>query len=101
LAESKKLYEAHCSFCHGAGPARGGTAALERRLGKDRALLENRQDLDRTYVQYVVRNGLNAMIPFRRTEINDQELSFILDWLGRPHMAAAPAATTAPTGTQP
>lgn len=92
LDDGKRLFDTHCSYCHGAGAGRGGTAALERRLGKNRALLENRDDLNGIYVESVVRNGLNAMIPFRRTEINDRELQLIIDWLGRPRSTVGPTA---------
>jgi len=86
-AEGRQLYGVHCIYCHGAGPGRAGTVALARRVGKDRAVLEARDDLDRAYVQYVVRHGLNAMLPLRRTELTDAELGRIVDWLQRPRAA--------------
>lgn len=88
-AEGRQLYGVHCIYCHGAGPGRAGTTALARRVGKDRAVLEARDDLDRAYVQYVVRHGLNAMLPLRRTELTDAELGRIVDWLQRPRVAQA------------
>lgn len=89
--EGRQLYGVHCVYCHGAGPGRAGTAALARRMGQDRSLLEARVDLDRAYVQYVVRHGLNAMLPLRRTELTDAELGHVIDWLQRPRATQAPA----------
>ena len=94
-ADGRKLYSVHCIYCHGAGPGRAGTAALARRVGKDRSVLEARDNLDRAYVQYVVRHGLNAMLPLRRTELTDAELGRIIDWLQRPRVSQAA------TGGQP
>lgn len=91
--EGWKLYGVHCIYCHGAGPGRAGTAALARRVGKDSAVLDAREDLDRVYVQYVVRHGLNAMLPLRRTELTDTELSRIIDWLQRPRTSQASAGS--------
>lgn len=87
LSEGERLYRAHCVHCHAAAPGRPGTAALERRLGKERSVLESRADLPPPYVAHVVRFGMGAMIPFRRTEISDRELGAITDWLARPRVA--------------
>lgn len=92
LPDGGQLYQARCSYCHAAGPVRPGTAALERRLGKERSVLESRSDLPAPYVAHVVRFGMGAMIPFRRTEISDRELEAITAWLARPRQAEAPAA---------
>lgn len=93
-ADGQRLYGQHCVYCHGAGPGRAGTAALARRMGPERAVLDSRADLDRAYVSYVVRHGLNAMLPLRRTELNDAELGHIVDWLQRPR--ALPTAGARP-----
>lgn len=88
-AEGQQLYGVHCIYCHGAGPGRAGTTALARRIGAQRSVLENRSDLDGAYVQVIVRHGLNAMLPLRRTELSDAELGRIVEWLQRPRAAAA------------
>jgi mono/diheme cytochrome c family protein len=56
VAAGRALFQAHCSKCH----AEGGTGAfmLGRRLGKEKALLEDRRDLDPAYVRHVVRHGV-------------------------------------------
>lgn len=92
LPEGGRLYQAHCSYCHAAAPGRPGTAALARRLGKERSVLESRTDLQPAYVAHVVRFGMGAMIPLRRTEVGDRELEAITAWLARPRAAEAPAA---------
>lgn len=89
LPDGQRLYQAHCSYCHAVGPGRPGTAALERRLGKERSVLESRTDLPAPYVAHVVRFGMGAMIPFRRTEIGERELEAISAWLARPRQAQA------------
>jgi mono/diheme cytochrome c family protein len=100
LADGRRLFQAHCSHCHSATPGRPGTAALERRAGKERSVLEDRTDLQPAYVDAVVRFGMNAMIPFRRTEISDSELQAIARWLARPRAAQASGAALPQWGRQ-
>ena len=77
------LYDYHCATCHGAGPGNPGTAALAFRYkGTDvPAVLAERTDLTPEVVAYFVRNGVNAMPFFRKTEISDAELTQIGDYL--------------------
>ena len=77
------LYLAQCGKCH----LDGGTGAfmLSRRLGKDRALLADRSDLDPAYVRRVVRHGVGAMPWFTRVELPDSQLDAIIAYLTRAH----------------
>ena len=80
-ADGKALFQTKCGICHLQGGT--GTFMLSRRLGAARALLEERQDLDRALVLHVARNGLQSMPRFSRAELPDSELQAIADYLTR------------------
>jgi mono/diheme cytochrome c family protein len=82
LAEGKRLFHARCGYCHLAGGT--GTIMLARRLGKDRALLEERTDLSLEYIKKITRVGINGMPPHNRIELPDSELDLIALYLTRP-----------------
>ena len=95
LDEGKKLFHARCGYCHLAGGT--GTIMLGRRLGKDRALLEERTDLTVEYVKKITRVGINGMPPHTRIEVPDSELDLIAAYIARPagaRTAPAPAGAT-------
>jgi mono/diheme cytochrome c family protein len=73
------LFQARCGYCHLKGGT--GTMMLERRLGKDKALLADRSDLDADYVVMVARNGLNSMPTITRVEVTDAELNRIAAYI--------------------
>jgi (+)-pinoresinol hydroxylase len=83
--QGRKLYNGTCVYCH--GPNVWGTFTLERRLGEDHALLEQRTDLVAPYVKTVVRAGLGSMPAFRRTELSDADVDAIVDYLTRSNPA--------------
>lgn len=85
-ADGPALFLARCGICH--LPGGTGTFMLGRRLGKQRALLAERTDLQIAYVEAVVRNGLNAMPAFTRVEITDQELEAVAEYLARGRQGA-------------
>jgi mono/diheme cytochrome c family protein len=87
--DGKTLFHARCGYCHLEGGT--GTIMLGRRLGKDRALLENRTDLSADYIAHVVRAGIGSMPRHTRIELPDSELDSIAAYLTRP--AAARDAT--------
>jgi mono/diheme cytochrome c family protein len=68
-----------CAKCH----LEGGTGAfmLGRRLGKDKALLEGRNDLQAECIRYVVRNGILGMPAITRVEVTDADLDAIVRYL--------------------
>jgi mono/diheme cytochrome c family protein len=76
------LFASHCGICHfEMGP---GTLTLAARLGRKRALLSERPDLEAGYVRYVVRNGVGSMPPQTRVDLSDAELDLIAAYLARP-----------------
>ena len=77
--DGKTAFDAACRPCH--GPVGPGTYMLERRVGKDHALLTERDDLTGDYIRAVVRNGLNGMLAYRKTEVTDAELDAIIGYL--------------------
>lgn len=76
-----QLFEQKCGICHVAGKT--GAQMLERRLGKERALLAERRDLATIYIHTVVRHGLAGMPPLTRVELPDAELEAIVAYLTR------------------
>jgi mono/diheme cytochrome c family protein len=89
LEEGNKLFHARCGYCHLAGGT--GTIMLGRRLGKDRALLEQRTDLTPEYIKKITRVGINSMPPHTRIEVPDSELDLIAAYITRPASARTPA----------
>jgi len=80
-ATDKAAFDTHCRKCHDVGGT--GTFMLERRLGKDKALLETRTDLADAYIRHVVRNGVVSMPWISRVELTDAELDAIARYLMR------------------
>lgn len=76
------IYLAKCQYCHiEMGP---GTITLSGRLGPEKAMLANRDDLTADYVKAIVRSGLNGMPALTRVEVSDPELDQIAAYLSRP-----------------
>lgn len=73
------LYRHECVPCH----APGATASLmlAKRLGKEKALLTERDDLDPDYIRSVVRRGINSMMPLSRVQVTDDQLHAIIRFL--------------------
>jgi (+)-pinoresinol hydroxylase len=77
-------FERDCAVCHGSGPAKPGTRALQAKYrGKEPALLAERTDLAPDYIKTVVRHGVSVMPPFRKTELSDSDLDAIVAYLTR------------------
>ena len=74
-----QLYSKYCALCHIEGGT--GTFMLERRLGEDPAILEQRDNLSKEYIETVVRWGVGSMPRFSRAEITDEELADIIQHL--------------------
>lgn len=78
------LFQTSCAVCHGSGPGKPGTRALAAKYkGATPALLEERTDLNATYIKQVVRQGLYVMPFFRKTELSDNDLDAIAAYLTR------------------
>lgn len=80
-AAGKKLFKSRCLLCH--GQLSTGTIMLERRLGKDKALLAQRDDLNSDYIRQIVRGGIGSMPRITRVDVTDQELLAIIAYLTR------------------
>jgi mono/diheme cytochrome c family protein len=78
------VYMLYCEGCHKPGPEGPGTRVLAARLGWEKAALKGRTDLQPDYVRQVVRNGLLEMAPLRPTDINDEELDRLIEYMRTP-----------------
>ena len=77
----KDIFDKHCIHCHANGEEYTGTRQLAVTRGKDKAVLEQRDDLTAEYIRYIVRNGLMSMPPFKPSNITDKELKALTDYL--------------------
>ena len=62
-------------------PFAPGTIQLRHLRGKGRALIKERTDLSAEYIRVIVRKGMNGMPLFRRTEISNEELEALAEYL--------------------
>ena len=80
--DGKVVFEKWCAPCHGDGPGKPGTAALQALYkGVKPALLEKRTDLTPEFTSAIVRTGVSVMPFFRKTEISDAELAALAKYL--------------------
>jgi mono/diheme cytochrome c family protein len=80
--DGKVVFEKWCTPCHGDGPGKPGTAALQALYkGGKPALLEKRTDLTPEFTSAIVRTGVSVMPFFRKTEISDAELGALAKYL--------------------
>lgn len=77
----EKTYSLFCAGCHDAGNQAPGTNLLRLKREPGQAVLKGRQDLPAAYVREVVRKGYIEMAPFRYSEITDQELDALIEWI--------------------
>lgn len=78
----KEVFEQWCQPCHGDGPGKPGTAALQALYkGQKPALLEQRTDLVPALTKTFVRTGVSVMPFFRKTEISDADLDALAAYL--------------------
>src|SRR5262245_17845322 len=77
--DGKTLFAKHCAACHG---ERGfATTRLEKKVGKEQAMLERRTDLTQALIKHVVRHGIGSMPWFTRVELSDADATAIGDYL--------------------
>jgi len=80
--DGKTVFEKWCAPCHGDGPGKPGTAALQALYkGAKPAMLEQRTDLAPEFTRAIVRTGVSVMPFFRKTEISDAELDALSKYL--------------------
>ncbi len=77
----EQIYQRHCQSCHAPGPGHPATLLLAEKLGPEKAVIKGRADLTADYIKTIVRGGLLEMPPFRPTEITDDELDVIADYI--------------------
>ncbi|HEY7673260.1 MAG TPA: cytochrome c [Gammaproteobacteria bacterium] len=78
----KQVFDHWCAPCHGDGPGKPGTAALNALYkGQKPALLEERTDLVPELTKQFVRTGVSVMPFFRKTEISDSDLEALAAYL--------------------
>jgi mono/diheme cytochrome c family protein len=84
-ADGHAVFQKWCAPCHDAGPYHGGTAglAVKYRGTNENPVLEQRTDLTPEFVKATVRTGVNAMPPFRRTEVSNAELDALAKFLSQ------------------
>jgi mono/diheme cytochrome c family protein len=79
--QGKALFDKHCAACHN---ERGfATAQIEKRLGKEVAMLEKRKDLNPPLINHIVRHGIRSMPWFTRVELPDADANVIAAYLTR------------------
>ena len=83
IRRGQDVFAANCMGCHAATPGNIGTMVLGKRLGRDKAVLADRADLDPAFTSAIVRNGMGIMPGFRPTEIDDAALAHLAAYLGR------------------
>jgi (+)-pinoresinol hydroxylase len=76
----RAVFEVWCAACHVAGKP-GSIALAVRYQGTRPASLEDRTDLMPELTKFFVRNGISIMPPFRKTEIDDEELEALAAYL--------------------
>ncbi len=80
----EQLFNHYCIHCHGEGEGRPGTNMLAIKHGKEKSIIKGRQDLPAEYIKTVVRDGLLEMSPFRFTEISDEQLDLLAEYVRTP-----------------
>jgi mono/diheme cytochrome c family protein len=82
VERGKEVFDQWCAACHGDGPGKPGTAALNALYkGQKPALLEERTDLVPEVTKQFVRTGVSVMPFFRKTEIGEADLEALAQYL--------------------
>jgi mono/diheme cytochrome c family protein len=87
-SHGKQVFEVWCAGCHEPLPGRSfeppaGTYVLHQRYnGRIPEALEQ-NDLKPDYIRQMVRNGKNMMPQTRKTELSDQDLADLVEYLSK------------------
>lgn len=84
-ADGQAVFQKWCAPCHDAGPLHAGTAGLANKYKgtSENPVLAQRTDLTPDFIKATLRTGVNAMPPFRKTEISDAELEAVAAFLSQ------------------
>jgi mono/diheme cytochrome c family protein len=75
------IFERHCATCHARGDGHPGTQSLAKIYGGEQASLLDRVNLPAELVRFTVRNGRGLMPGFRVSEIDNQDLKLLIEFL--------------------
>jgi (+)-pinoresinol hydroxylase len=77
----KALYAHFCADCHDGGAGHPGTLRMAGDFRADQSVLLKSAAINRDLVRLAVRKGFQMMPPFRPTEITDEELDRLADYV--------------------
>jgi mono/diheme cytochrome c family protein len=78
------VFNTWCAPCHAPGPGHPGTQALAAKYrGTPPSELEKRTDLTDQFINQNVRHGISIMPIFRKTEVSDDDLAAIDQYLAK------------------
>ena len=84
VARGNEVFRNWCAPCHAPGPRHPGTQALDALYrGEKPGALEQRADLAPEVTKTFVRSGVSIMPPFRKTEIDDDDLEALAAYLAK------------------
>ena len=85
ITKGEEIYLGRCEYCHGDGPLRAATRTLSRKYKGTSipAPLADRTNLTPELIELFVRTATPSMAPIRKTEISDEELSWLIAYLIR------------------
>jgi mono/diheme cytochrome c family protein len=89
IQQGKQVFDKWCAPCHAPGAREfPGTVALQVKYnGAIPAALEERTDLTAETITGPVRNGISVMPFFRKTEVSDDDLQALIEYLTSPKQA--------------
>lgn len=77
----QELFVLFCRACHAPGADHPGTVKLSQTKGDAQSVILNRQDLPAEYITQVARGGLLGMPPLRPTDVTDEELQRLVEYI--------------------
>ena len=78
----KETYDLWCGICHDAGEGFAGTQMLALTRAEGLSVMKDNDTLVGPYIELVVRKGLGMMPVFRKTEITDEQLEALIEYIG-------------------
>ena len=82
LEGAERTWMLYCQGCHAEGISEHpGTLRLSHTRGLDKSAIRGRKDLSPEYIREVVRKGYLEMVGFRPTEITDEQLEELIQFI--------------------